>query len=71
MQNDNIPELELFYIELKQFYTFFGQLEGSKSITVINILAYNAFKYQIILSDKIILPINVPAPYVFNLSTDL
>ena len=40
-------------------------------MTVVNTLANNAFKYQITLSDKTILPITVPTPYLFNLSTDL
>ena len=46
-QNDNIPEPESFYIESEQFHTFFGQLEGSEPITVVNTLADNAFKHQI------------------------
>lgn len=70
MQNDNTPELESFYIESEQFHTYFGQLKGSESITIVNTLAYNAFKHQIILSDKTVLPTTVPAPYVFNLSID-
>lgn len=49
---------------------FFGQLEDSEFIAVINILAHNALKHQIIMSDKRVLPIIVPAPYVFNLSAD-
>lgn len=37
---------------------------------IVNTLADNAFKHQIILSDKTILPIIIPALYVFKLSTD-
>ena len=44
-------------------------LEGSESITVINTLADNAFKYQIILGDKTVSPIT-SALYIFNLSTN-
>ena len=33
-------------------------------------LADNAFKHRITLSDKTVLPTTVPAPYVFNLPTD-
>ena len=40
-------------------------------MTVINMLADNAFKHRITLSDKTVLPITVPTPYLFNLSTDL
>ena len=42
-----------------------------KPITVVNTLADNTFKYQIILSDEIVLSITDLAPYVFNFSTDL
>lgn len=69
MQNDNTLEPELFYIELKQFHTSFGQLKGSKSIIVVNTLTDNVFKHQITLSNKIVLLIIVSAPYVFNSST--
>ena len=69
-QNDNTPERESFYIGSGQFYTSFGQLEGSESMTVVNTLADNAFKHRITLSDKTVLPITVPTPYLFNLSTD-
>ena len=34
--NDNILKLESFNIESEQFYISFGQLKGSKSITVVN-----------------------------------
>ena len=70
MQNDNSPEPESFYIESKQFHTYFGQLKGSEPIIVINTLADNAFKHQITLSDKTVLPTTVPVSYVFNLSID-
>lgn len=70
MQDNNIPECNLFYIWSKQFHSFFGQPKNSKSITVINILADNIFKYQIMVKDKAISPIIVSAPYVVNLSTD-
>ena len=69
-QNDNTPKPELFYIESEQFQTSFGQLKGSESITVVNTLADNAFKHRITLSDETVSPITVPAPYVFNSSTD-
>ena len=70
MQNDNTPKPKLFYIKSEYFQTSFGQLKDSKSITVINMLVDNAFKHQITLSDTKILLITVPAPYIFNLSTD-
>ena len=70
MHNNNTPKPKLFYIESEQFHIFFGQLKISEPITIINILANNAFKYQIIPSDEIVLPITVPTPYVFNSSTD-
>lgn len=65
------PTIELFDTKLEQFHTFFGQLEGSESITVVNILADNAFKHQITLSDNTVSHIIVPAFYTFNLLTDL
>ena len=71
MQNDNIHKPKSFYIVSELFHTSFGQLKSLESITVINTLADNAFKHQIILSDETISPITVPIPYVFNLSTDL
>ena len=71
MQNDNIPKLESFHIESEQFHTFFGRLKGLKSIIIVNLLANNTFKHQIILSDRTVLPITVLDPYIFNLSTDL
>ena len=40
-------------------------------MTVVNTLADNAFKHQITLSDKTVLPITIPTPYLFNSSTDL
>lgn len=55
---------------MEQFYTFFGQLENSEFITVINTLANNAFKYQIILSDETISFIT-PTLYIINWSTHL
>lgn len=70
-QNDNTPQFESFYIELVQFHTSFSQLKSSKSITVVNTLADNAFKHQIIWSNETVLPIIVSASYIFNLSTDL
>lgn len=63
--------IESFYTESELFHISFGQLEGSKFITVVNILADNTFKYQIILSDETVLSITTPASYIFNLSTDL
>ena len=48
MQNDNILESESVYIKSEQFHTFFGQLKGWESIIVVNTLANNDFKYQII-----------------------
>lgn len=66
-----MPEHESLYTELEQFHTFLGQLKGSESITVVNILVSNVFKYQITLNNKKVLPITIPTPYVFNLSTDL
>lgn len=41
------------------------------SIIVVNILAENAFKHQIILSNKTFLPIRITIFYFFNLLTDL
>ena len=70
MQNDNTPEFESFYIYLEQFHTSFGQLKGLEFITVVNTFANNAFKYQITLNDKTILPITISASYLFNLSTN-
>ena len=70
MQNNNTPELESFYIKLELFHISFGQLEGLELIKVINTLADNVFKHQITLSNKTVLPITVPAPYVFNFSTN-
>lgn len=57
--NDYTPEPKLFYIESKQFYTFFGQLEGSMFLTVVNILANNIFKHQIILSNETVFSITL------------
>lgn len=48
---------------------FFDQLEGFKSITIINTLANNTFKHKIILSNKITLLITTF--YIFKLSTNL
>lgn len=45
MQNDNTSESELFYIESGQFHISFGQLKDSESITIVNTLADNTFKY--------------------------
>lgn len=66
MQNNNTLKPESFYIESKQFYTFFGQLKSLEPITVVNMLVDNVFKHQIILNDKIVLPI-ITAFYLFNL----
>lgn len=71
MQNNNTPEFEWFYIELKQFHIFFGWFKGWKFIKVVNTLANNTFKHQITLNNKIILLIIVPTSYVFNISTNL
>lgn len=60
MQNDNGFKPKLFYIESEQFHNFFGQLKGSESIKVINMLVNNAFKHQITISDKTVLAITVP-----------
>lgn len=65
-----MAEPELLYIELGQFYTSFYQLRGFNSITVVNILADNALKYQITLSDETFLYITVFTPNVFNSSID-
>lgn len=65
-----MPESELFYTMLEQFHTTIGQLQSSLSITVVNTLADNAFKYQITLSDETVSLITILAPYIFNLSTD-
>lgn len=70
MQNNNISELELFYIELKQFYTSISQLQSYKSLIIVNTLANNVFQYQITLNKKTFSLI-IPALYIFNLSTDL
>lgn len=63
-------ELGTFYTISEQFYTFFGQLKSSKSITIVNTLVDNIFKYQITLNDKIIFSITLTL-YTFNLSTNL
>lgn len=70
IQNDNTFEPDSFYFESEQFSISSGQLKGSKSITVVNTLVDNTFKYQITLNDKTVLPTIVSAPYVFNLSLD-
>ena len=69
-QNNNIPKPESFYIKSEQFHISFGQLEDLEPIIIVNTLADNTFKYQITLSDKTVLPITVPAPYVFNSLTN-
>lgn len=71
MQNNNTPEPKLLYIELKQFYSAFGLLKSSMFITIVNTLSNNVFKYQIILSDKIVSPFTVSNFYVFNLLINL
>ena len=70
--NDYTPEptTESLYTKSKQFHTSVGQMRGSESVTAVNALANNAFKYQIILSNKTVSLIT-PAPYIFNPSTDL
>lgn len=70
IHNDFMLESKSFYTKLEQFHTALVRLEGSKSKIVINTLADNTFKYQIILSDETLPLINVPAFYVFNLLTD-
>ena len=70
IENDYTPKSESFYIESEQFHTLIGQLQSSESSIVINTLADNLFKYQIIMSDETA-PLVTPTPYVFNLSTDL
>lgn len=55
---------------LKQFHILIDQLQSFDLITVIYILTDIAFKHQITLSNKTILPITVSTFYVFNLSTD-
>lgn len=69
--DDYIPELtnELLYTGSKQFYIPFCKLKASESVTIINILADNAFKYQVTLSNEIVSLIT-PAFYIFNLSID-
>lgn len=62
-----MPEFELFYTDSEQFYITIGQLNNFESLTIVNILVNNAFKYQIKLNDKIILLITL-ALYDFNLS---
>lgn len=71
MQNNNRSELELFYIESKQFYSFFSQLKSSESIIVVNTQTNNIFKHLIILNNKTVSFITVFTSYVFNLLTDL
>ncbi len=61
---------ELFYTKLEQFYILISQLQSSKSLTVINNLINNAFKYWIILSDNVVSFIT-STYYNFNLLTDL
>lgn len=70
MQNNNIFEPELFYIELEQFYTLISQLQSYKSLTIINTLANNVFQYQITLNKKTFSLVTLTL-YIFNLSTDL
>ena len=66
---NDILEPESFYTKSEQFHTSIGQLQSSESLTVVNILAENAFKHRITLTDEAVFPIT-PAPYVFNSFTD-
>lgn len=45
--NNYILELitELLYINFEQFHTSIGQIQGSESVTAINVLDDNIFKY--------------------------
>lgn len=63
-------ESKSFYTKLEQFYNSFSWLESSEPKTIINTLADNIFKYQIILSDETVLPIITPVFYNFNSSTN-
>ena len=63
------PTTESLYTESEQFHTSIGQMQSSKSITAVNALVDNAFKYRITLNNETVSPIT-PAPYVFNSSTD-
>ena len=40
-----MPGSELFYTDFEQFYTSIGQLYNFESLTIVNTLAYNDFKY--------------------------
>ena len=64
-----MPGFKSFYTESEQFHTSIGQLYNSKSQTIDNTSADNAFKHQIILSNETVLPTTL-APYIFNSSTD-
>lgn len=68
LKNDYISESRSFYSKSEQFETFIYQLRGCKFLIVVNILVDNAFKYQIILNDKIVLFVT-PAFYIFNSPT--
>lgn len=61
-------ESESLYNMSGQFYTSISRLQSFDSITVVNTLADNVLKDQIILKNEIVLPITVFASYVFNLS---
>lgn len=59
------PTIELLYTESKKYYTSVCQMQNSESVTTVNALADNIFKYQIILSNKTIFFITL-ALYIFN-----
>ena len=60
---------ESFYTNFEQFNNSIGQLYNSESLTVINTFTNNGFKYQIMLSDEIILP-TILISSIFNLSNN-
>lgn len=69
INKDYIPGSESFYTGSGQFHTSIGHLHNSKSFTVVNTLANNAFKHWLTLNNITISPTTF-AYYVFNSSTD-
>ncbi len=70
IHNGYISEFKLFYSKLKQLHTLIGELQSFDSLTIINNLADNAFKCQIILCNKIVSPI-ISIFHVFNFLINL
>lgn len=70
MDNDCTTGFESFHIKFEQFHISIDQSYNSKSKSVVDTLADNAFQYRITLSDETVFPIT-PASYIFNSFTDL